>query len=238
MATIPNECECCSNLATKEAPLKLFMAMWMCPGCVEKNKSLTAISEAGAEDRVNAERERAKDVIAVNSILKQAQSIDNNIQIKADLFNAETVAIYDIAQAIHADANVLDKHGAVAEAMLKRYQLYKEKIFANTAENVELANKQNAIHKYLNELKAKLTEEEREKYHLLNIDYKPNQVKIKPINSPAKPKKWDKADIVNAAKRANVPTSVIQMICVAKNMTPMQASDSLLNAGSKTIEGE
>lgn len=231
----PNECECCSTQNTKETPLRLFMAMWMCPNCVDTNKRLQAESEANAENRVKAEQNRAAEQLAVNKILKEAQTIDSKIEVKTDLFNAETVALIDIQKAIEADDSVTNKNAAVAEAMLTRYQLYREKIFANNAENVELANKQNAIQKYLNELKNKLTEAERERYKLLDANYKPNQVKIsnKPINSPAKPKKYDKADIAKAAARANVPISVIQMICVAKNMTPMQASDSLLAAGAK-----
>lgn len=234
----PNECECCSTQNTKETPLRLFMAMWMCPSCVDTNKRLQQESEAQAESRVKTEQNRAAEQLAVNKILKEAQSIDNKIEVKTDLFNAETVALVDIQKAIEADDSVTNKNAAVAEAMLKRYQTYREKIFANNAENVELANKQNAIQKYLNELKNKLTEAERERYKLLDANYKPNQVKIsnKPINSPAKPKKYDKADIAKAAARANVPISVIQMICVAKNMTPMQASDSLLAAGAKTQE--
>jgi hypothetical protein len=246
MSEMPKECECCSNTTTitevdgkrtVENPLKLYMAMWMCPSCIAKNKELQDKSEMESGARVTAEKERSAEVIAVNKILREAKSIDASIQVKTDLFNAETVSIIDIKKAIDEDANIENKNGQLAEMLLSRYQMYKEKIFANNAENVELANKQNAIQKYLNDLKNKLTEVERAKYQLLDVNYQPSKVKIanKPINSPAKPKKYDKAEILKAAQRANVPTSVIQMICVAKNMTPMQASDSLLEAGSKQV---
>ena len=249
---IPNECECCSNKTetvisaegkkTVVNELKLFMTMWMCPSCVDKNKQLQAESESKADIRVAAERERSNDVIAVNAIIKQSQTIDAKIEVKTDIFNAETVALIEIQKSVQSDTAIPDdkKFPTIVEECLRKFQLYKEKIFANSQENVDLANKQNAIQKYLNEIKNKLTEAEREKYKLLDANYKPNQVKIanKPINSPAKPKKYDKAEIAKAAARANVPTSVIQMICVAKNMTPMQASDSLLNAGSKSTATE
>ncbi len=233
MSVEPKECECCTN----PPPLRLYMAMWMCQSCLDKNKDLQAKSDAQAETRVVAERERGNEVLQVNNILKQSQAIVNSIEVKTDIFNAETVALTDLKNAINADESIPEdkKVATFAEACLKMYQTYKEKIFANQQENVELANKQNAIQKYLNELKNKLTEAERERYKLLDVNYQPNKVKIanKPINSPAKPKKYDKAELIKAAQRANVPLQVIQMLCVAKNMTPMQASDSLLNAGSK-----
>lgn len=213
------------------------MAMQMCPECIEKNKRLSAESEATATARVNAEKDRSAEVTQVNAILRQATKVDGAIEVKIDLFNAETVSIVELKKAIDEDTLIAEnaKHSKLAEMLLKRYQMYKEKIFANQQENVELANKQSAIHKYLNDMKNQLTEAERERYKLLDVNYQPGKVKIanKPINSPAKPKKYDKAEILKAAQRANVPTSVIQMICVAKNMTPMQASDSLLSAGSK-----
>lgn len=227
----PKECEACTN----PPPLRLFMAMWMCSACIDKNKALQAVADSNINNRVQAEKERGNSVLEVNKILKESQSVINSVEVKTDIFNAQTVAIVEIAKAIESDESITNKSGALAEQLYKLYTTYKEKIFANQQENVELANKQNAIQKYLNELKNKLTEAERERYKLLNVNYKPNQVKIsnKPINSPAKPKKYDKAEILKAAQRANVPASIIQMICVAKNMTPMQASDSLLNAGSK-----
>lgn len=234
MSAEPKECECCTN----PPPLRLYMAMWMCAECVTKNKALQEASDAEAGNRVAAERARANDVVQINAVLKQASAVVNSIEVKTDIFNAQTVAIVDMHKAIEADESITNKPGALADELYKLYTTYKEKIFANQQENVELANKQNAIQKYLNELKNKLTEAERERYKLLDVNYKPNQVKLanKPINSPAKPKKYDKAEIIKAAQRAGVPASVIQMLCVSKNMTPMQASDSFLNAGSKQIE--
>ena len=238
MNNAPDECEACEN----KGPLKLFMAMWMCSDCVDKNKLLSEQSASKADERLANERERATEVQQVGNIIRQAMAIDSKIEVKSDLFNAETVSIVALATAIADDPLIpeKDRPSKLAELLLKRYQTYKEKIFSNQNENVELANKQSAIHKYLNDLKNQLTEVERERYKLLDVNYQPNKAKIanKPINSPAKPKKYDKAEILKAAQRANVPTSVIQMLCVAKNMTPMQASDSLLGAGSKPIEGE
>lgn len=234
MSTEPKECECCTN----PPPLRLFMAMWMCSSCIEKNKALSAASEAEAENRVKDVRDTGDKVQQINKILKEAGTVINSIEVKTDIFNAQTVAIVDMHKAIEADESITNKPGALANELYKLYTTYKEKIFANQQENVELANKQNAIQKYLNELKNKLTEAERERYKLLDVNYKPNQVKLanKAINSPAKPKKYDKAEITKAAQRAGVPASVIQMLCVSKNMTPMQASDSFLNAGSKPVE--
>ncbi len=233
--TMPDVCECCDNKGSKESPLKMFMTMWMCPSCLTKNKELSEISAANADNRVAAEVERSNDVINVNKILKKAQEVVASVEVKTDIFNLQTLAIVDIQNAIEADESITNKSAALADNLLNMYQVFREKIFANQSENVELANKQNAIQKYLNDLKNKLTEAERERYKLLDVNYQPSKVKManKPINSPAKPKKYDKAEIVRAAQRANVPVSVIQMLCVAKNMTPMQASDSLLNAGSK-----
>lgn len=231
MSDEPKVCECCSN---DTGPFRLFMTMWMCPDCIAKNKELTAKSESEATARVLVTREHASDVIAVSNVLKQASDIDAAIQVKSDIFNAETVSIVELQKSIDTDDSISDKIGKLLELVAERRQSYQEKIFANQQENVDLANKQNAIQRYLNELKNKLTVEEREKYKLLDINYKPNVVKIanKPIKSIAKPAKLNLEEVRKAAARAGVPMQVIQMTCIRRNMTPMQASDTFLAAGS------
>src|SRR5215467_5063455 len=121
MSEQPKVCECCPNEHSKEQPLRLFMTMWMCPDCITKNKQLTEESEANSVSRVEAERDRGNSVIELNKILKQTAAVDSTIQVKTDLFNAETVALIDITKAIQLDDAITSKETAIFDTLLKRY---------------------------------------------------------------------------------------------------------------------
>jgi hypothetical protein len=212
-------CECC----TYEGPsCEIYMTMLMCPECLTKQKELQAKSEAEAETRVTEYRTES------SARLIEAQKIDNAIQVKSDIFNAETVAIIELKNIIDADESVaLDqKHFKLAQVLTDRVNGFKKAIFQLNTEVIDKINAQRAIQTYLNDLSNKLRVEEREKIKLADINYQPNPVKVsKPRES--KVKKFDKADIRKWALFAGVPESVIQMVCVAKNVSPEEAANIL-----------
>lgn len=214
-------CECCPNQGQNYVK---YMTMIMCPSCHEKELSLQKESAALAEHRaieVNAP------IIEFN--LNRIQQIDQSIQIKSDIFNAETVSIIECKKVIDADKTIENKNFALAKLVSNRINHFKKVIFEKNEELIELSNKQRAVQIYLNNLANSLRAEEREQIKLADINYKPPVVKLgqsKPINL-AKPKKYDKTELNKWANAIGVPMSVIQMVCIAKNMTPEQAANSL-----------
>lgn len=212
-------CECCPNQGENYVK---YMTMIMCPSCHAKELGLQKESAATAEIRV----QEVKDVI--NPSLIKIQQIDQSIQIKSDIFNAETVAIVDIKKVIDEDTTIDNKNFTLAKIVNDRINLFKKAIFEKNEEIIELNNKQRANQIYLNNLANSLRMEEREAIKLADINYKPNQVKpvkSKPINLAKQ--KYDKTELNKYAQLIGVPASVIQMVCVAKNMTPEQAANSL-----------
>src|ERR1043165_4495088 len=110
MSEIPNECECCPTtrefLKSIKLDLELFtipgstVKMWMCPSCKNKEAQLQKESHANADNRVAESNSQAKNAI------EQAKALDSAIQLSTDIFNAKTVAIIDIKNAIDTDESI------------------------------------------------------------------------------------------------------------------------------------
>lgn len=212
-------CECCPNQGQN---FQKYMTMIMCPSCIEKEKSLQMESAALQETRV----QEVKDVISPSLI--RIQQIDQSIQIKSDIFNAATVSIIEAKKVIDEDPSIENKHFTLAKLLTERINHFKKVIFDMNEEMINKSNEQRAIQIYLNNLSNSLRAEEREQIKLQDISYKPNAVKpvkSKPINLAKV--KFDKTELNKWAQAIGVPASVIQMVCVAKNMTPEQAANSL-----------
>jgi len=196
--------------------------MLMCPECLAKQKELQAQSEAQAETRV---LDYQKDV---QQRLEQAKNIDNSIQTKSDIFNAQTVAIVELKKLIDEDLTIEDsqKNFRLASILTDRMNGLKKAIFDLNTEVIDKTNAQNAIQVYINNLSNKLRTDEREKIKLADINYQPNPIKVSKPRAPKVPK-FDKVELNRWAQYVGVPASVIQMICVSKNITPEQAAHQL-----------
>lgn len=151
------------------------------------------------------------------------KEIDSNIKISTDIFNAKTIAINKIKIAIDADVSIANKNFALAQLIESRFLHLKDIIFARRAEVVEAENEQKAIQMYYNELAKKLRTEERERIRLQDVQYKPLEVVIK------KPrvitvKKYDADEIKRIAADTGVNAAILQMLCVANNISPVEAA--------------
>lgn len=240
-------CETCPNVGRCELyPLSESNTIaLLCPSCIRQHETARMSPEA-QEQRVKEMNDRSKrDSILHSSIpdaqkaldlIGQSQKIDNSIQTRSDIFNAETVAIVDLKNAIDSDVSVTNKHFKLAEVLTERRNHFKKVIFDLSAEMVEKSNRQQAIQVYLNELSSKLRVEEREKIKLADINYSPLPVKIsKPKGVTVK--KFDKSELRKWAMKLNewaiehghtgVPESVLQIVCIQKGMTPEQAFNQM-----------
>lgn len=207
-------CEACPNVGDMQMYPDVN-GMLLCNDCIAREESI----------RLSPESQQAR-VTSLNDVIKTDQSI----KLRSDIFNAETVSIVAIKDIIDKDESIVNKHFKLAEVITTRLNLFKKAIFEKSEELVELNNKQQAIQSYLNDLANKLRIDEREKIKLQDIEYKPISTKVTKPRTSVTPKKFDKSEIRKYAVLANVPESVLQMVCIAKNMTPEQAMNSLKKA--------
>lgn len=196
--------------------------MWFCDECWEKDQKLSA-------EHYTPEKQQER-VDTMNAALAAARAVDNAIQVRTDLFNAATVAIVELKKVIDEDTNITNKPYALAEELKRRFEHYKEVIFSANETIVEAGNQQKAIQTYLNQLANTLRAEEREKLKIADINYKPGTVKpAKPaaIKTRSASKKLDKAELKKYALELGVAEFTLQMLCVAKGITPEQAANQL-----------
>lgn len=169
-----------------------------------------------------------------NLVLTTAKQIDQSINYRTDLFNAETVSIESLRLAIESDNTIENKHFELARIIKERHEHFQSVIFAKQDEIMEASNRQKAIQIYLNNLANKLRSEEREKLKLSDITY---QVKpVGPVKTPSikKPsKKFDSASIklwaANLTKELGkpIPEFMLQTIAVSNNCDAEAAANIL-----------
>lgn len=219
-------CECCPN-EVKLGDIKIFNKMKMCNSCYQQELSLTVKNYESSEHMSAANQE---------SRVMESRKLDSNIQIRADIFNAQTVSIIELKALIDADDSVPEdkKNFRLAEELTHRHNHFKKVIFDLNEEMVNKSNAQRAIQTYLNDMQNKLRTDERESLRLKDVTYKPAAIKLPTKESKPKiVKKYDKVGIRDAAITLNTylvangylpfPESAIQMMCVRRNLNPIDA---------------
>lgn len=234
----PNaECECCPAIGE----VNIYKGMLMCSDCQAKEVELTTLNstpQAQAE-RVIAVNADANKNQQVNQVIARSQDIDNSIELRTDIFNAETIAICDLRDAIESDESITNKNFALASELDKRYKHLKDVIFGLTQKVVDEANRQKAIQVYLNGLANSLRAEEREKLKLNDISYKPKEIKpIKAKSIKTTSKKIDKVELRKVASELGVSEFTLQMLIVAKGCSIEEAANKIRRsiAESKSID--
>lgn len=200
-----NECDYCNN--TND--LKTVGNDTVCPDCLTKGVSV----------------KMEEPLININEVLVKTRAVDASIQIRTDLFNAETVSIVDIKKAIDSDESITNKPYALAVALQERYTKYKQVIFELNEQVMAESNKQRAIQVYLNNLANQLRADEREKLKINDINYQVSPVSNRKVSiaadrvTKAPKKKLDKVEVRKFAALLGIPEFTLQMICVQKNLS-------------------
>jgi hypothetical protein len=171
--------------------------LWMCDSCWQKEQQLKSevMKPENIEARINSTRINPTTPID-SQVIQTSKAIDSSITVRTDLFNAATVAIMDIKKAIDSDESITNKPAKLAETLLERFNHYKQVVFELNEKIVEAGTEQKAIQVYLNQLANSLRAEEREKYKISDINYKPNAPKspiVRSISTTGTKKKIDKA---------------------------------------------
>lgn len=214
-------CDCCPKIGPVEIR---YGDMLMCDECWAK--------EQAAQLANNTPEKQAERVNQLNAAIETARQQDASIQVRTDIFNAATVAIQELKQAIEADTTIQNKPYHLASELKTRFEHFRAVIFNLDEQKIEAANQQKAIQVYLNNMANQLRAEEREKLKIADINYQPSSpTKIK-TQGPPKIKtrsagKLDKAELRKYAAELGIPEYTIQMLCVSKGITPETAAGLL-----------
>ena len=210
MAYTPN-CEDCDE---RSATVFMF-GKKLCAGCMDAR--FKANQEPKSPTAPN---------IPNNPLIAAAQKIDESVQVRTDLFNAETIAIADLKKAIDEDSSIPadKKQFILAQTLTTRVNGYKQAIFDLNQQVADESTKQRAVQQYLNTLAANLREEERAKIRAQDMTYQPKTaiqrgpIKANKVNVIAKAMRITQTDLEKAAKESGIPAATIKMFCVAKGI--------------------
>lgn len=219
-------CEVCPKVVL-DTEIKVFKSMKLCVECYTKEVAFVNSTPTPA--------------VPENKVIA-AQQIDATIQIRQELFNAQTVAILEIKKAIEEDSSIPadKKNFKLYEVLQERVTHFRKVIFEMSEAMLNASTEQRAIQTYMNEMHNKLRAEEREHFRIQSANYQPPIVKItKP--KATKVKKFDKNELraefnkfIEECKAkgladitAAIKESTIQTICVSRNITPKEALDEM-----------
>lgn len=198
------DCECCDSTAV-DVTLQ-HGNMWMCAACSEKEKVAT-------------------------KLIEESKIIDSSIVVKADIYNAKTVAAIELRGAIQADSTIPDdqKEYAYAKACFERFQRIQKVIFDKRQELLDNENELRMWQVNVQTTAGKLRSEYREQFKMLDVSYQPVSItkkskSVKPVKSG---KSFDKAALFAAAKKYDVPAAGVQSIILSRNMSAEDAAVTL-----------
>lgn len=204
-------CEVCGAAGELEE----YQTILFCVNCLTQEKQLQRKNKVESESRVQETR---------------IPRPDSSIQISTDIFNAKIASINELKNAIEKDESTENKHFALARVLDERYKHLKEVITGATDTIRDASNEVRAIQTYYNDLAKKLKTEEREAIKIADVKYQPPEKPTKKVSAPTV-KKYDKQQIKMASAQSNIPEALIQMTCVARQVTPMEAVRILREAG-------
>lgn len=214
-------CECCKNIGTVTVE---YGNMLMCAECKAKE-----LATHLANNTPEKQQARVDDMNShMDYALSLAKSVDSSIEVKTDIFNAETLSIVELQGLIAENSEITNKPFELASRLTERFNKFKTVIFELNQQIVEAGNKQKAIQTYLNQLANQLRVEEREKLKIADINYKPNPAAIKKPKAikTAKPK-LDKAELRKFASELGIAEFTLQSLVVMRGCTVSEAADML-----------
>lgn len=159
-------------------------------------------------------------------VLSKAATLDARIKISSDIFNAETVSIATLKEAIDNDPTITNKHFRLAQAIEVRYKALAKVVHDKTEEIIELETKQRALQTYFNTLGKELRESERAALRLKDLQYKPQAPTkvVKPKKEKLAVKTYDIAEIRAAATKYGVMANMVQIFCIQRKIEPEEAA--------------
>ena len=168
-------CESCYSIGNCE----LAGDILLCVECQTKEKAVIDtppyVNDASTPDTQQIE-EKASPATILANLMKELK-YDNSIRTKEDIFNAEILSMSELESLVMADASVEAEHKyyKLVELVRERYNHFKDILWQVRDIEIDIANRQHAEQRYLNNLASKLRTEEREKLKLEDISYVPKE---------------------------------------------------------------
>lgn len=208
-------CDACGNTCGLEGTVIYGKDLLLCPACFELEKKAMEV---------------AKLQVPAAEIIRVAKVIDTSIQIREDIFNAETVSIKELQDAIGRDDNIKEKHFTLSKAIEERFNHFTEVLNDFKKQQTELLSKQRALQTFYQDLAKQLTIEQRESIKLKDLNYKPEPpklVKAKPLPT----KKFDLNQLKLAANESGISLGALQAVCISRNVSAIEAVRILKELG-------
>lgn len=215
-------CEIETTGCLKSENLRNYAGMVVCESCYAVEMSALAELKKTEQARVDASHVASRIPSNNNRAL-----LDGSVEIRTDLFNADTQSIVELKNTIEADENIENKPYELAERLLAEQKQLQALVYELNEKIVTATNKQKAITVYMNTLQSSLRAEEREKLKLQDINYKPAAKPIKVSKIKTAAKKLDKVELRKYATELGIAEFTLQMLVVSKGMTVEQVANML-----------
>lgn len=217
----------CDKCSATGVEMMLWREFLYCPDCVEKQRAYEQYVIDTADERVK-----------VGRFLAEAQKIDASIRVFTDIFNAKTVAIEELRKAIDADDTIPQdqKYYKLGSVLSDRYTHLKDVIHSKREEITAIESEVRAIQTYFNTFANNLRAEEREKLRIQDSKYVVQEPKKITQPKAISTKNYDKATIRTVSAKYKLPEAAINMLCVAKNISPEEAAKLMLAGMAKAKE--
>lgn len=184
------------------------------------------------------------------TVIERAKHLDTSIRVASDLFNAKTISIMDLKQAIDTDESVTNKTFAFYQMLEEKIDYLQGVIFNLQSATVAANSTQRSIHDYLNNLRNKLTTEERAKTKAKDINYDTKMPKpVTPAKIKVNQQKSTDKQVREATAKLNIELGLksdqcfgdytIKMVMISKNWdleTTINHFRRIAKEGMSTIE--
>jgi len=212
---LKGQCEICD---TEDIKVTLcFGNMWLCDACKKE------------EDAV-ASQNTVEKVMNYTDILNKSRELDQQVELKQDIFVAKLTLSSELKAAIFADETLTDteKQQKFAEACFERFTHMKSVVFDDRAKLNQDENEMRMWQSETQQAALHLKAEERAKYQAVSPMYKPEKVK--------KIKVGEKAPATKVVKLTDVDTH-LQSVGLEANSTNRSAIRSIMHSDkSLTVE--
>lgn len=220
------DCESCTLTGLA---ITLHNRIWFCETCWKKEVEV-----------IEANQKRAKEVEQAQEMIARAGQIDQTIEVKQDIWNANTVAAIELRQAIMKDDSIpVDQKEYRYAKMTEERMLHLRKvIFDEEQALIAKKTEMRMWHTQTVETCAKLSAKYRAEFKDLNINYPEKPVKtVKPAAEKKSKKTGSAAPMFNLAQakelsaKYKVDVMVIRMTSiqhkVAADVAALHASNKL-----------
>lgn len=171
---------------------------------------------------IDEEKQFLENAALANRVISDMRAVDTASELKADIFNAQTVAIVELKAAIWADENIPDarKQYVYTQECEKHFLASQKRVFEKRQAVIDEESIQARWQTAAQAAAGQLSMVEREHFKKLNMNYQPTQVKTpKPAKTKAPSKNYKGNELREACAKYNVPTQIIQLMVLQRNIT-------------------